>query len=235
MLSPEESRVALRKLFQQRRVADLPLLLKTLRTDAPRSVFRRLSLVGYVCSYNQNGRYYTLTDIPEFDAHGLWQHHGVFFSKHGTLKATITKLVEVSDSGHTHGELEVVLRVRVHNMLLDLVKSGRLGRELLEGLFLYVSAKPDRAAAQLAHAQVARRQAQQIAVPAIRVAETKPSLVIEVLLEVIHGARVVPDPDVVRARLAMRSVSVGLEQVVDIFRTYGLKKTAGSRSTRSRR
>jgi len=48
VLPPEESRVALRKLFQQRRVADLPLLLKTLRTDAPRSVFRRLSLVGYV-------------------------------------------------------------------------------------------------------------------------------------------------------------------------------------------
>ena len=62
-----------------------------------------------------------------------------------------------------------------------------------------------------------------------------PSIVIEVLLEVIHGARVVPDPDVVRARLAMRSVSVALEQVQDVFQTYGLKKTAGPRWTRSRR
>ena len=228
MLSPEESRVALRKLFQQRRVVDLPLLFKTLRTDAPRSVFRRLSLVDYVSSYNQNGRYYTLSDIPEFDAHGLWQHQGIFFSKHGTLKATITNLVELSDSGHTHGELEVVVRVRVHNMLLELVKGGRIGREVLDGLFLYVSAAPERATAQVA------RRRQKLAAVAQAVLVSGPSLEIAVLVEVIHGARLIPDPEQIVGRLAGKGVQVALDQVEAIFHRHGLKKTPRSRTRSSR-
>jgi hypothetical protein len=38
-------------------------------------------------SYNQNGRYYTLPDVPEYDANGLWCWCGVFFSRAGTLNA----------------------------------------------------------------------------------------------------------------------------------------------------
>lgn len=230
MLSPEDSREALSKLFRRQRVVDLKRLGDVLQTTSRMSIFRRLSLVGYVTSYSHTGRYYTLVDVPEFDADGLWQYQGVYFSRHGSVKATVERLVQVAEAGRTHEELSLLLRVRVHNALLFLVRQGRIGRETLGALYLYVSADH-----QVALAQVARRQAQQKAVPAIRVAEMNPSLVIEVLLEVIHGARVVPDPDVVRARLAMRSVSVALEQVEDIFQTYGLKKTAGSRSTRSRR
>lgn len=229
VLSPEESRVALRRLFQQRRIADLPLLFKALRTDAPRSVFRRLSLVGYLSSYSQNGRYYTLDDIPEFDGHGLWQYQGVFFSRHGTLKATITNLVEVSDSGHTHGELEAVLRVRVHNMLLDLVKGGHIGREIIEGLFLYVSAEQERAAVQVAR----RHQKAPAAAQAALV--SGPSLEIAVLVEVIHGARLIPTPAQVVQRLVEKGVQVAHDQVEAIFHKHGLKKTPRSRPRPSQR
>lgn len=229
MLSPEDSRGALRKLFQQRRIADLPLLLRTLRTDAPRSVFRRLALVGYVSSYNQNGRYYTLSSIPDFDGRGLWRYQGIFFSKHGTLKATILNMIEMSDAGHTHDELEVVLRVRVHNMLLDLVKSGRIGREVLDGLFLYVSAAPERAAAQ-----VVRRRQKPAAVAQAALLSGQ-SLEIAVLVEVIHGARLIPDPAQIVTRLAEKNVQVALDQVEAIFHRHGLKKTSRSRTRSSRR
>lgn len=230
MLSPEDSREALLKLFRRQRVVDLKRLGDALQTTSRMSIFRRLSLVGYITSYSHTGRYYSLADVPEFDADGLWQYQGVYFSRHGSVKATVERLVQVAEAGRTHEELSLLLRVRVHNALLFLVRQGRIGRETLGALYLYVSADH-----QVALAQVARRQAQQKAVPAIRVAEMNPTLIIEVLLEVIHGARVVPDPDVVRARLATRSVSVAREEVEDIFQTYGLKKTAGSRWTRSRR
>lgn len=230
MLSPEDSREALLKLFRRQRVVDLNRLGDALQTTSRMSIFRRLSLVGYITSYSHTGRYYTLADVPEFDADGLWQHQGVYFSRHGSVKATVELLVQVAEAGRTHEELSLLLRVRVHNALLFLVRQGRIGRKTLGALYLYVSADD-----QIALAQVARRQAQQNELPSIRVGEMSPTLIIEVLLEVIHGARVVPDPNVVRARLATRSASVALEQVEDIFQTYGLKKMAGSRSTRSRR
>jgi len=229
VLSPEESRVALHRLFRQRRIADLPLLFKTLRTDAPRSVFRRLALVGYVSSYNQNGRYYTLADVPEFDAHGLWQCQGVFFSRHGTLKSTITSLVELSDSGHTHGELEAVVRVRVHNMLLALVRGRHIGRKVLDGLFLYVSAEPGRAAAQVA------RRRQEAATVDHPVPLSGPTVEIAVLLEVIHCSRVIPAPALVVQRLTTKGVRIACDEVEAIFQRHGLKKTPRSRPRPSRR
>ncbi len=37
-------------------------------------------------SYNKNGRYYALPEVPIFDENGLWHYGDIYFSKHGTLK-----------------------------------------------------------------------------------------------------------------------------------------------------
>lgn len=230
MLSPAESRQAVSKLFRRRPVVGLETLLEVLKTKSRMSVFRRLSLVGYLTSYSHNGRYYTLADIPQFDVNGLWRFQGICFSRHGSSKATVEHLVHVSEAGRTHRELLVLLQVRLHNTLLELVRQGRIGREPLGAVYLYVSADAQRAAAQ-----VDRRKEFEEAEPAARAARMKPALVIEVLVEVIHAAQVIPDPGTLRDRLVARCVVLTLEQVEDIYRAYGLKKTAESRSRRSRR
>ena len=229
MLSPELSRQALRRLFRQRRIADLDLLFKTLQTESTMSVFRRLSGLGYLTSYNHARRYYTLDDVPDFDADGLWQYQGVLFSKCGTLKDTVSNLVEAADDGRTHRELRARLRVHVHNTLLDLVDSKGIGRELLDGLFLYVSADRARAIAQ-----VARRRQKPAAVAPAAVLSGH-SLEIAVLLEVIHGARLIPEPAQVIERLAGKGVGVDRDQVEAIFHKHGLKKTPRSPTRSSRR
>lgn len=229
MLSPELSRQALRRLFRQRRIADLGVLFTTLRTDSAMSVFRRLRDLGYRTSYSHARRYYTLEDIPEFDDSGLWQYQGVFFSKFGTLKDTLAHMVEASDAGHTHRELRARLRVHIHNTLLDLVNIKRVGRELLDGLFLYVSAEQERAATQVAR----RRQQSAAVVQAAHV--LGPTLEIAVLLEVIHGARLIADPAKVAETLAGKGVRVSRDEVEAIFYKHGLKKTPRSRSRPSRR
>jgi len=229
VLSPEQSRQALQRLFRQRQVADLDLLCKTLRTTSTMSVFRRLSALGYLTSYSHARRYYTLDEIPEFDARGLWQFQGVFFSKHGTLKETVACMVEEADAGQTQRELRAQLRVHIHNTLLDLVKSERIARELLGGLFLYVSASPERSASQIT------RRRQQAAVVAHSAPPVSPSLEIAVLLEIIHGARVIPAPLRIVEALSKEGVQVSREQVEVIFEKHRLKKTLRSRSKRSRR
>ena len=89
------------------------------------TAFRRLSELSYLSSYSHAGRYYTLPDIPQFDPDGLWLHGGVGFSRHGTLKDTVPVLVDRSESGVLHRELQRRLQVRVHNTLLDLVRTKR--------------------------------------------------------------------------------------------------------------
>jgi hypothetical protein len=192
-------------------------------------VFRRLSSVGYLTSYSHGGGFYTLDEIPEFDANGLWQYQGVFFSREGTLKNTVTRMVEAADAGHTHRELRARLMVHVHNTLLDLVKGKRIGRELLHGLLLYVSADPERASAQIS------RRCQQPAAVAQSAFVSGPTLEIAVLLEVIHGARLIPTPEQVVQRLVERGVQVACDQVEAIFQKHGLKKTPLSRPRPSRR
>lgn len=228
MLGPEQSRPALTRLFRRRSVTDLATLSATLETSSRMSVFRRLSVLGYLSSYSHAGRYYTLRDIPEFDRDGLWQYQGVCFSRDGSLKATVARLVEQSDAGWTHQELQTRLQVRVHNTLLDLVVGRRIGRETMTGHYLYVSASPARAESQL----LLRQQQQAgLAQPLL---EPPPAVVIEVLLDLVQSARVRPDARRVAARLAAHGLPVTAEQVETIFSRYGLKKTAASRSPRSR-
>ena len=140
MLGPEQSCQALTRLFQRQSIADLATLSDALETSSRMSVFRRLSALGYLSSYSHDGRFYTLRNIPPFDQDGLWCYQGVGFSRDGSLKATVERLVEQSDAGRTHPELHVRLQVRVHNTLLDLVEGRHIGRETVRGHYLYVSA-----------------------------------------------------------------------------------------------
>ena len=127
MLDPAASRSTLERLFAQRPVADLPRLASALGTRSRMSVFRRLSALGYLSSYTHAGRYYTLASVPEFDADGLWHWEHVGFSRDGTLKATIERVVETSGAGHTQRELQLRLGVRVHNPLLQLARESAPG------------------------------------------------------------------------------------------------------------
>ena len=228
MLGPEQSRQTLTRLFQRQSIADLATLSDALETSSRMSVFRRLSALGYLSSYSHDGRFYTLRDIPPFDQDGLWRYQGVCFSRDGSLKATVERLVEQSDAGRTHSELHVRLQVRVHNTLLDLVEDRRIGRETLRGHYLYVSANPARAQSQFILRQ------QQSAEPVQPPPESPAVVVIEVLLDLVRSAGVRPDAGLVAARLAARGLAVTVDQVEAIFSRYGLKKTANSRSPHSR-
>ncbi len=224
MLDNDASRLALERLFAHRPVADLPQLGRTLGTRSRMSVFRRLSTLAYLSSYSHTGRYYTLSTIPQFDADGLWRFEGIGFSRDGTLKATVRRLVETSEAGRTQHELQLRLGVRVHNPLLDLVKAKHLRRDSLQGEYVYAAAARKHATDQLG-----RRRA----LPTV---STAPTIEVEVLLEVIHGARLSsPDASTVAARLAARGIVASAPEVATVLERHGLKQTAPSRSRRSRR
>ena len=221
-MSARESGEELQKLMRRSHVVDLEALYTTLGTRSRMTVFRRLREVDYLTSFTHGGRYYTLTDLPQFDEHGLWFFHGIGFSRAGTLKSTLVKLVGAADAGQTHKELQALLHVRVHNALLGLVRDQLIGRERLEKLYLYVSAAAKRAAAQL------KRRRELFAGAAEVITEVPVVLVVAVLLELVREGPVMIAPSVVAKRLGARGISATLDQVKQVFASHGLttsKKT----------
>lgn len=220
---------ALDHLFARKPIATLDELRAALGTDSRTTVFRVVSRVGYRTSFSHAGRYYTLERVPKFNARGLWFHREVGFSSHGTLRATVVVLVDRSDAGCTHEELQAELKLRLHDTLRSLVEDRYIGRERVEDVYLYVSARP-----KVARAQVERRR-RAVAKALAVVPALDPARAIDVLVAVIHHPS--DDPKAIVARLATEGRLVGLAQVEQLFRRYDLpgKKTAHSRSRRSRR
>ncbi|MFZ2630458.1 MAG: hypothetical protein WA081_04295 [Desulfosalsimonadaceae bacterium] len=90
-------------------------------------------------SYNQNGKYYTLPEIPDFNHHGLWRYKNVAFSKHGNLKKTIIHLVSVSPAGLSGRELGELLGLSPQSFLHHFRECPGIHREKHDGVFVYFS------------------------------------------------------------------------------------------------
>jgi len=109
-----------------------------------RTVQRHLADWQAISSYNQNGSYYTLPDIPKFDANGLWRYRGVFFSRFGSLPETFVQLVAQSSAGLTASEAGDLLRIRPSSFLWSLREHRALRREKHLGRYVYLSSDPGR-------------------------------------------------------------------------------------------
>src|SRR5215472_10005834 len=87
----------LRKHLLRHRIATLP----------------ELKSLDYLSSYTHRGRYYTLREIARFDDAGLWSHDAVWFSRHGTLVATLESFINQSLRGWFADELADALHAQV--------------------------------------------------------------------------------------------------------------------------
>jgi hypothetical protein len=216
MLTKPESIKSLQKIFLKQQIVNMRVLSKILQTKSRMSIFRRLKEIGYFSSFTHAGKYYTLTNTPQFDENGLWFYQEIGFSRFGTLKATIIELVCGSSAGLTHLELSQLLRIKVYNSLLDLVKKGMVGRERMEKSFLYVAPEHGKATEQI------NRQRTATAESVRDVTVVSDTTVIEVLIETIHAGRIEISPSLVTKRLTNRGILIANKQVEQIFKQYGI-------------
>jgi hypothetical protein len=216
MLTKSESLKSLQKYCLKQQVMNMNVLSKILQTKSRMSIFRRLKEIGYFSSFSHAGKYYTLTNIPQFDENGFWFHQEIGFSRFGTLKATIIELVCGSSAGLTHLELSQLLRIKVYNSLLDLVKKGMVGRQRMKKSFLYVAPEHGKATEQINQKRTATAES----VKGVTVVSD--TIVIEVLIETIHAGRIEISPSLVTKRLTNRGILVANKQVEQIFKQYGI-------------
>lgn len=230
MLNIDASRTALRNLFRRKPIVQIPALFRTLQTRSRMTVFRRLTAMGYLTSYTHTARYYTLREIPQFDELGLWYYGNVGFCRGSTLKAALLDLVEKSEAGKTHQELQDALRARVRTELLDHVRTQRLSRKSINNKrWLYLSADAARAAKQWTRRLAQAKRAATLSGPLTA------AMTIEVLVEVLQSSQVLVTPEQVVRRLHHQGISVPLQHVQWVFERYELEKKGGPDSPRSRR
>src|SRR5271157_701538 len=130
-------------------IATLDEMKQALGTPVDVTVFRKLKPLDYLTSYTHRGRFYALRETARFDHAGLWSHDAVWFSRHGTLVATIEAFVNQSPRGWFADELADTLHAEVQDPLHDLVRGGHLRRSEVAGRFLYTSADHRHARDQL--------------------------------------------------------------------------------------
>ena len=123
-----------------------------------RTVQRRLADWQTITSYNQNSSYYTLPDIAEFDANGLWRYRGIFFSRFGNLSETFVQLVGNSQAGLTAAEAGTLLGLRPSSFLWSLRKHPSLRRAKHQGFYVYYSSGATLSKQQEAQRRLMRRK-----------------------------------------------------------------------------
>ena len=123
----------------RRHVATIDELKAVVQTDVRMTVYRVLKDIAYQTSYSHGGRYYALKELMEFDQHGLGSARSVWFSKHGTLMATVEQCIRDAERGYFSSELEALLHVGAKESLLRLTQQGRVSREHVSHGYLYCS------------------------------------------------------------------------------------------------
>ena len=125
-----------RKAFGRRKIMTLGEVAEFIRSSI-HTARRRLKQWQAANSYNHNGRYYTLPEVPEFDGNGLWRWRGVFFSQYGNLKQTVVALVQSSPAGLDAGEMRSLLGLDPRSFLSAFADDPQLRREKTQGRFVY--------------------------------------------------------------------------------------------------
>ena len=212
------------KLFAQNTVVDLRTIQEALGGVTAMTAFRHLRRVPYRRSYNHNGGYYCLYEPSRCDRLGLWSVGDVHFSRDGSLKATVRRLVHESAAGATHRELADWLRVRVHNTLLSLVRGGEVSREQVEAVYEYLHRE-----AAIREEQLVRRREQvgtrEPDVDVVGDTRLDDAVVIRVLLTLIRHPG--SGPTQVVRRLRGHSPPISSQQVHAVFTRYDLGEKGG--------
>ena len=205
------------KAFRRRKVMNLGEVAELLHSSI-HTARRRLKEWRAHTSHNQNGRYYALPDVSQFDADGLWHWRGVFFSRYGNLKQTLVELIRRSSAGLDAGEIGSLLGLDPRSFLSSFAEHPQIKREKAQARFVYYRADRSVYSAQQQRRSALNAQARQ---PTAFEA-------IAILVEKIKHPAL--SNEALSRRLKKQKLSVEPETIKNMFARHGLavKKTPRS-------
>ena len=127
-----------RSIIKKEKIFTINKLVSILECSS-RTAQAKLKLWKTYTSYNQNGKYYALPEIPHFNDYGLWRFKKAAFSKLGNLKKTIVYLVSSAPDGLTGRQIGEILGLSPQSFLHHFRKSPGIYREKHDGVYVYFS------------------------------------------------------------------------------------------------
>lgn len=165
-------------------------------------------------SYNQNGRYYTLPQLPGFNRHGIWRYENAAFSKNGNLKQTIVHLVASAPAGLTGKQLGDLLGLMPQSFLHHFRKCPGTRREKYDGVYVYFSEDPSVYERQM---RERRTIVYRPSVVAISNAEAVMILVAIIKHHGISAEQILALPEIKKSKMKLKAIQGFLEH-------HGLEK-----------
>jgi hypothetical protein len=163
-------------------------------------------------SYNKNGRYYTLPDVPKFDTKGLWHWRGVLFSQYGNLSKTVIELVCRSEAGLDATELGEQIGLAPRSFLSAFADHPQLRREKVQGRFVYYASDPSLYSRQRQRRFLmisTTREPSESEAVAILVEKIKhPGLSVEESCRRLRRKKLLVEPEMIRNLFARHGLSV---------------------------
>lgn len=207
----------MKKVFRSKMILTL-VEVATLIDSSIHTARRRLKQWQALTSYNKNGKYYALPDVPKFDDNGLWKHHGVFFSKYGNLKKTVVELVCNSPAGLDACALRSMLGLDPRSFLSAFSNHPQLRRKKSRGRFVYYSVMPT----------IYDKQQQLRHTLNVKGRQPTPSEAVAILVEMIKHPAL--STDALTQRLRRQNIFVTSEIIQNLFLRHDLtlKKTPHS-------
>ena len=202
--------------LKKKKVFDFPMLLFLLNCSV-RSGRSMISKWRAHTSYNKNGQYYALPDVPRFDENGLWRHKGAYFSKYGTLKNTVVHLVGASSTGLSGEQIGELVGLDPRSFLHHFRDTKGMQREKHQGVYVYFSDEDARYEDQVR----ARLEAFQMG-PDISDAD---AVAILVALIKHHGI----EPETLAKLPEVNATRISVADIEGFFARHDLKKTIRSR------
>ncbi len=129
---------SLKEMFEKSKVLTLNQVSKK-RDCSIRTVQRQFAELAVLRSYNQNSRYYTLPDIPIFNAHGIWWYRDTFFSKYGDLRQTVKHAILNSEDGLSGNEIGGIVNLLPRSFMHHFREMDGVFREKHGGVYVYFS------------------------------------------------------------------------------------------------
>ena len=202
------------KTFRRRKVLTISDLASMMHCSLI-TVRRKLKHWNTYTSYNQNGRYYVLPDVPQFDSHGLWRYRGICFSRYGNLTQTVIHLVKNAPAGLSAAEIGELLHIQPRSFLSLFRDHPALTRKQFRRHYVYVAAD-----ATINRTQIHQRRKMTSASSRLSDSEA-----IAILVEIIKH----PDLNMEKlcTRLKTKKYNITPEAVRNLFAYHGLpiKKT----------
>jgi len=132
---------SLKEMFKKSKVLTLNQVSKT-HNCSVRTVQRQFAELAVLRSYNKNSRYYTLSEIAKFNAHGIWCYQDILFSKYGDLRQTVKHAIVASDDGLSGNEIGDIVNLLPRSFMHHFRQMEGVFREKHGGVYIYFSNDP---------------------------------------------------------------------------------------------